>query len=127
MLIVESKKFCVPVQDSISIYDNNKIVGYWNELDKVFILSTDILYFATSTHIGRKNALYVSEDKTRNHYYIRYIDKRRINELKVSKNRFLIYKGKLSYQLLKCFRIHKEEKSLEMEMMMKKITRLNWF
>lgn len=127
MLLIESIRYMIPVQDSVSALDINKIVGFWNELDKVFILSTDILYFVNSSHIGRKDSLYVSDNKIRKNYYIIYVSERRARTLEVAKNRLLIHKGKLSYQLLKYFRMHKQEKSKEMEMMMKKINRQDWF
>lgn len=125
MLIVESKKCLVPVQDTSSIMEVNEIVGLWNELAKVFIPITDILYFVNSSHIIRKNTVYVSDDKIRKHYYLIYNSNRRTKGR--SKNKLLIHKGKLSYQLLKYFRIYREEKTKEMELMMRKIIRKDWF
>lgn len=125
MLIIDSNRYMIPVQDSMSALDRNKIVGYWNELDKVFILSTDILYFVNSSHIRHKNSLYVSENKIRKNYYIVY--EMVTKKLEIPKNRLLIHKGKLSYRLLNSFRLHQKEKAQEMEILMKKIKLRDWF
>lgn len=101
MVIIENKKFCVPVKYVPSL-EKFSIIGYWNEVAKDFMTSWDTFKFIYSTSKALNETLCVSEYKIKNCYSVWYIGvtKLKVVMLTMQKNKLLIYKGKASNQLL---------------------------
>lgn len=97
MLLIESKKFCVNIIQSSSIIDFNSIIGFWNELAHTFMPLGYINLIGLNNHgIYSNGALYISEKKHYERYYIRYIHDigKRISGFEaIPKNRLLVVKG----------------------------------
>lgn len=97
MLIIESKKYIIPVLNTFVLIHGEDIVGYWNKIDNSFILIDNINHFTNSRHIKIKNTVYINKE-----YYLDYNhEEDKIDFKKTVKEKILIYEGKLSYNLTK--------------------------
>lgn len=106
MVLVESKKYLVPLlwrSQLYSIHKNEYAIGFWNELAKEFIPHTEVIRMVNLYKNNTNSSMCISDHKTNEVYHVKYLVKnlKLRHRIKAAGKKNLIIHGKLCYALEK--------------------------